>query len=89
MAEFKDTEIRWVIKQMIGNICTKHKNWIEHIPNDILKIITACIGSKFGENVEDVLSDIDTELANEIYVALVNKNLHDQKEGATTAKKQE
>jgi len=83
LADFKETEIRWVVKNLVGKICAKHKNWIDQIPLEILKIITACIGSKFGSNVEDILEGLSTEdkeLADEIYMALVNKNVQIQKE---------
>jgi len=81
LAEFKETEIRWVVKNLVGKICAKHK-WIDNIPLEILKIITACVGSKFGSSVEDILEEMSPEehdLADEIYMALVNKQVQVQK----------
>ena len=83
MAQFKDKEIKWVIKNWVGKICSKHKNWIDQIPEDVLKIITGCVGAKFGEDVNDVLSDLtppELEKGDEIYVALVHTILQRQKE---------
>jgi len=87
MAEFKDTEIKWVVKNWVNRMCNKHKSWIDQIPKDALKIITACVGSEFGGDVNEIMKVLTQEelaIGDELYVALVHKILQVQKEEKTT-----